>query len=146
MTRALTDLSPTMMGFAQKFLDQCNADPVFTAVGANVFLTQTYRSYVDQNADFAKGRDLPGAIITNARGGQSPHNCTLGDGITPASEAFDFGVLLSDKECDWNPQDALWQRAIEIGRGLGLVAGADFHCMKDSPHMQNPAWNLANNK
>ena len=133
--RNLSDLHPDLQPLCQQWLDQCNADPVFVAAGATVFITQTYRSDAEQDADYAKGRTAPGVIITNAKAGQSKHNFTLPDG-TPASKAFDFGVKNADGSCDWSPFDPLWQRAIAIGESLGLISGSTFHSIKDFPHFE----------
>lgn len=135
--RLLTDLAPAMQVLAQKFLDQCAADPLLS--GCRVFLTQTHRCEADQNADYAQGRTKPGRIITNAKYGQSPHNCTLPDG-TPAALAFDFAIESLDGALDWNAIDAAWQRAISIGTALGLVNGSTFHTLKDCPHFEIAHW------
>lgn len=132
--RNLADLDPRLQPLAQQFLANCSS------AGIDAFITQTYRCEADQNADYAKGRTEPGHIITNARYGQSPHNCTLPDG-TPAARAFDFGIIdPTDKQCDWNPNDVLWKKAIAIGQALGLVSGSTFHSLKDSPHFELANW------
>lgn len=138
-SRDIKDLDPALQPLAEQFIAVCNAHPVFQAMGATVFLTQTYRSSMEQNNDYAQGRTEPGHIITDARGGQSAHNCcdALGN---PDARAFDFGVKKPDGTCDWNPQDDLWQRAISIGKSLGLVSGSDFHSIKDYPHFQLAGW------
>lgn len=59
------------------------------------FLTQTYRSAADQNADYAKGRTAPGHIVTNAKAGQSLHN------FLPAL-AFDFAFRDATGHVDWS--------------------------------------------
>ena len=98
-------------------------------------ISQTYRSNAQQDADYAQGRTVPGKIITNAKAGESPHNCTLDDG-TPASAAFDFFILdENDNKCDWNATDAQWQEAISIGEALGLVSGSTF-AIKDNDHFE----------
>lgn len=137
-SRDIKDLDPKLQALAQQFMDACNVHPLFTAMGASVFLTQTYRPCDEQNLDYAQGRTLPGHIITNARGGQSAHNCSE-NGVAN-SKAFDFCVKKADGSCDWNPQDELWQRAIAIGKSLGLVSGRDFHSIKDYPHFELMDW------
>ena len=137
--RNLNDLSAEMKPLAQEFLTKCNADPLFTAQGITVFVDQTYRSEADQNADYAKGRTTPGAIITNAQYGQSPHNCVDSDG-NPAAKAFDIAIEDSDGSLDWDATDPLWRRAIKIGESLGLVSGSEFHSLKDNPHFELADW------
>lgn len=131
--RNLDHLHPDMKPLCQDFLVQCMAE------GINAFVTQTYRSDAEQNADYEQGRTAPGHIITNAKGGQSPHNCTLPDG-TPAAKAFDFGIKLGDGSLDWDASDGQWQRAIDIGEGLGMVSGSTWHSIKDNPHFELPNW------
>lgn len=141
----IADLDPVIRNKAQDFLTQCNADPVFAAAGARVLIDQTYRNEVDQNADWQKGRDANGvirdgkAVITMARYGQSPHNCTLPDG-TPAARAFDFAIETEDGTLDWDAADLRWQRAIQIGEALGLVSGSTFSHLRDCPHMEMQNW------
>jgi peptidoglycan L-alanyl-D-glutamate endopeptidase CwlK len=131
--RNITDLHPDMQVLCQKFLVACKA------VGINVGISQTYRSSQEQDNDYQIGRVLPGKIITNAQGGESPHNCTLADG-TPAAKAFDFYILdTDDNQCDWNPEDAQWRQAIAIGQNLGLVSGSTFN-IKDNDHFELTNW------
>lgn len=138
-SRLITDLDPSLQPLAQKFLDACNADPVFTDAEAAVLIDGTYRSNEEQHADFLQGRQTPGNIITDLDAGSSAHNATLADG-TPAAMAFDFAIQLSDRQLDWSPSDPLWQRAIAIGIGLGLVSGSQWKTLKDFPHLQMAGW------
>jgi peptidoglycan LD-endopeptidase CwlK len=128
--RDLTHLHPDLQPLCQKFLDQCRAERI------DAFITQTYRSPAEQDADYAQGRTTPGHIVTNARAGQSKHNFTLDDG-TPASKAFDFGIKDDETgELDWDASDARWQRAIAIGEALGMVSGSRWHSIVDTPHFE----------
>lgn len=126
--RDLSDLCDEIRPLCQLFLDRCKAE------GINAFITETYRSAADQNEDYAQGRTKPGRIITNARGGQSKHNYTLVDG-TPASRAFDFAIQDATGILDWDANDPAWQRAIEIGKELGLISGSTWR-IKDNPHFE----------
>lgn len=135
MDRNIAHLDDRLQPLAQQFLAQCHAENI------PAFITQTYRSSADQDADYAVGRTPPGPhIVTNAKGGQSPHNCCNDDG-TPGARAFDFGIENPDGTCDWNPSHPVWQRAIAIGKALGLVSGSDWHSIKDYPHFELPDWN-----
>lgn len=133
MNRNLDDLDADLYPLCIRFIDACHAQ------GINVIITETYRSSAEQEKDFAQGRSAPGHIITNARGGQSPHNCT-DDEENPASCAFDFAIRTDDGTLDWNASDASWQKAISIGEGLGLVSGSEWHSIKDNPHMELKDW------
>lgn len=138
--RDLMHLCPKMRAPCQQWLEQCKA------TGLRPIITETWRSYADQDSDYASGRTAAGHIITNARGGESPHNCT-DDGTptgAPASKAFDFALYdMDDNELDWDATDPQWQKAIEIGEALGLVSGSSFHSIKDNPHFELPDWRNA---
>lgn len=132
--RDIKDLHPDLQPLARAFLDQC-ADN-----GIHAILIQTYRSKEEQDADYRIGRTEPGHKITNAQGGQSPHNSRLPDG-TPAACAFDFAIFGEDgKHLDWDAADDRWEKAFEIVKGLGLVSGSIFHGIKDSDHVELPNW------
>lgn len=155
-SRQITDLCETLQPTCVQFLALCNGDPVFVKAGAEVFITCTYRSGVEQDAEYAKGRTAAGVpcscggrsnrvgtcqkhpfglTVTKAKAGESPHNVT--EGQKPAARAFDFAVRLSTGKADWDASDALWRRAIAIGKGLGMDSGSRFG---DSPHMQLMNW------
>lgn len=131
--RSINDLHSDLQTLCIKFLETCHAH------GVNVFITQTYRSSEEQDVAYAKGRTTAGSIITNARGGQSAHNCTLADG-TPAARAFDFAIKNDNGTVDWDASDLSWQKAIAIGERLGLVSGSKFLSIKDAPHMEMKDW------
>lgn len=131
--RLISDLCAELQPLAQKFLDNCHAAEI------DAFITETYRSSEQQDEDFSQGRTEHGHVITNARGGESPHNCTLPDG-TPASKAFDFAIQDASGILDWNASDPDWQAAIKIGEALGLISGSTWCSIKDNPHMELPNW------
>ncbi len=133
--RSLDDLHHTLRPLCQQFIAQC------LAAGIRVIITETYRSGANQDAAYAQGRTKPGRIITNARAGQSPHNCELADG-TPAAKAFDFAIRNGDGTLDWSGSDPVWMKAIEIGQHLGLVSGSSFHSSRDNPHFELPHWRM----
>jgi peptidoglycan L-alanyl-D-glutamate endopeptidase CwlK len=136
-SRLITDLDHRLQPLAQEFLDRC------AAVGLEAILIQTYRSGAEQDEDYARGRTTPGHRITNAKGGQSAHNCTLPDG-TPAAMAFDFALYApGEQSLDWNASDDAWHTAIQIGKDLGLVSGSMFHGIADNDHFELPGWRTA---
>lgn len=86
---------------------------------------------------------VPGHIITNARGGESPHNCTLPDG-TPAARAFDFALYApGGTQLDWDPSDDQWQTAIGFVKALNLVSGSTFHGIPDNDYAEMASWQTA---
>lgn len=139
-SRAITDLDPRLQVKCNQFLAQCWAENI------NAFITETYRSNLEQDKDYAQGRTACGRVVTNARAGQSPHNCTDVRGL-PAARAFDFGIKTAAGTLDWNASDDQWKRAIDIGVMLGLISGATFHTsdgrlLADNPHFEMPNWKL----
>lgn len=89
-----------------------------TQAGFNLRITHGYRSIEEQNALYAQGRTKPGAIVTNARGGQSFHNFGM---------AFD----VVDTKAGYNIN---WDKLGEIGRSVGLEHGDRGYV--DKPHFQ----------
>lgn len=138
MDRDSSHLCTALQPLEAQFHAQCHT------AGLRTFTTQTWRSYEDQDADYAQGRSIPGEIITNARGGESPHNCTIDGTATgsPASRAFDFALFdADDNELDWNASDANWKKAIAIGEALGLESGSTWQCgLIDNPHFELKNW------
>ena len=134
-SRQISDLCEELQLLAVSFLAEVNGSPVFKKAGAHAFLTCTYRSDAEQDALYAKARTAPGRKVTNARTGQSAHNCT--EGQKPAARAFDFAVQCSDGSLDWNAHGGLWRAAVDIGRGIGLESGEKWG---DSAHFQLKDW------
>lgn len=105
------------------------------AKGINILITQGLRTVAEQNALYAQGRTAPGAIVTNAKGGQSIHNYGL---------AFDFAVYSKDGiKTEWSAsidtnsdgyKDYLQVGA--IGKSLNLKWGGDFRSIVDYPHFE----------
>ncbi|MCU7552131.1 M15 family metallopeptidase [Chitinophagaceae bacterium LB-8] len=65
-----------------------------TYPNVTVILTATYRSPEEQNDLYAQGKTKPGKKVTNAKGGQSPHN------FKP-SFAIDVAFVI-DTKVDWS--------------------------------------------
>jgi peptidoglycan L-alanyl-D-glutamate endopeptidase CwlK len=94
------------------------------------FLTATYRSNEEQNKLYTQGRtDKTLPKVTNARGGQSPHN------LLP-SKAFDIAFKNKDKSLSWDK--SLFKKFADIIKPLGVEWGGDFRSLPDSPHFQVP--------
>ena len=98
-----------------------------------VEITLAYRSYEEQDALYAKGRDEKGEVIdaskvvTNAKGGQSYHNFGL---------AFDLTVYDKNGKKDWNKDSDAWKKVIAEGKRQGFDAGAEWIDFPDLPHFE----------
>lgn len=126
-SRSIIDLHPFLRTPCKNFLTIARDE------GIGVFLTTTYRSSAEQNELHAQGRSKPGKKVTNARGGESPHNHQV-DG-KPASLAFDVAIRKRDGGLNWDTEHPHWKRLGEIGESLGLAWGGRWK-MRDYPHFE----------
>lgn len=100
-----------------------------------MFITQGLRTHAEQNALYAQGRTKPGAIVTNAKGGQSMHNYGL---------AIDFALKSPDgKKAVWDTRadfdrdgKADWMEVVEEAKKLGFAWGGDWKGFVDNPHLE----------
>lgn len=92
------------------------------------FITCTYRSSDEQNELFKK---VP--KVTNAKGGQSPHNYN-------PSFAFDIGFIGVDKKMDWS--NNLFEKFNECIQLVSDVVdwGGSWKKFKDAPHFELKNW------
>jgi peptidoglycan L-alanyl-D-glutamate endopeptidase CwlK len=118
--RNLSDLVPSVQTAAEAALAEC------AAKGLDVLVTCTYRSPADQNALYAQGRTAPGAIVTNARAGQSMHQYRCALDIVPMR----YG------KCVWNGSDPVWQQIAAVFKAHGFEWGEDWVSFKEMPHFQ----------
>ena len=89
------------------------------------------RSFEEQAALYAKGRTLPGSIVTNAVPGRSPHNYGC---------ATDWCMFVSGEPVWEHNEWHVYHAALER---VGLKWGGDFVTFKDKPHNElniNIAW------
>lgn len=105
---------------ANKFIALCAAN------GIQVGITQGFRTTEYQNGLYAQGRTKTGKIVTNCKGGYSPHNYGL---------AFDFCIYENGK-VDWDSRNKKWAIAGATGESLGLEWGGRWKQFVDLPHMQ----------
>jgi len=114
-SRRLEDLHPDLMPLCKEHIAQCQHE------GIDIIITCTFRSPEEQNRLYGQGRTSPGAIVTNAKGGQSAHNYMLPNGKF-ASKAYDV-VPLRGGKCIWGTKGhdgEIWKKVGEIGMNLGL--------------------------
>lgn len=107
-SRRLEDLHPAARRRAVAFREACRQ------AGADVLIYCTYRDAEAQAAEYAKGRTVPGRIVTWAKPGESWHQYRL---------AFDC-VPLSGGKPVWQavkPEErALWDLVGRLGESAGL--------------------------
>jgi peptidoglycan L-alanyl-D-glutamate endopeptidase CwlK len=106
-------------------MQECKAN------GIDVLIYCTYRDEQSQNMAYAQGRTLPGAIVTNRRGGESMHQHRV---------AFDAVPMLHGKPA-WDNTTAdgkrLWATFGKCGEAVGLEwSGRWSGKLKESAHFQ----------
>lgn len=123
-SRRLEDLHPIVKKKAQAFIDEARLK------GIDLLVTSTYRDLASQAALYAQGRTKPGAIVTNAKPGQSWHNWRC---------AFDVVPIRNGKPV-WGtsgPDGDLWRKVGEIGESVGLEwAGRWTGKLREMAHFQ----------
>lgn len=91
-------------------------------------VTESLRTFEEEDALYAKGRTEPGRIVTNARGGFSYHNFGL---------AVDSCFLGNDPYLTKDPKgDFFWNEFGARCQLEGLVWGGNFSKLRDTPHCE----------
>lgn len=107
--------------------------------GITIGISECVRTVAEQDALYAKGRTMPGKIVTKAKGNtySSMHQWGV---------AFDF-YLKMDVDGDGSVSDDAFNNSAElfnkvgkIGQSIGLEWGGAWKSMKDLPHFQLPNW------
>jgi len=123
----IATLHPEAQKTARAFLGAAKA--IAAKVGCDIKIISGTRSYMEQDALYARGRTTPGKKITNAPAGHSNHNFSI---------AFDIGVFRGKEYCDEHP---LYRELGTLGKSLGLEWGGDWKSIVDEPHYQlRPHW------
>lgn len=99
--------------------------------GSSYIITSGFRSYQEQQALYDQGRTKPGAIVTQAKPGQSLHNFGIAVDFTKDTDLIKPGL-----QPTWDPAEykLLADEAIK----LGLEPGLNWKAMVDAPHIQLP--------
>ena len=122
----LATLHPKAQKAARAFLGV--AKVIAAKVGCDVKIISGTRSYMEQDAIYAKGRTTPGKKISNAPAGHSNHNFGI---------AFDIGIFRGKEYCGEHP---LYNELGTLGKSLGMEWGGDWKFV-DEPHYQlRPHW------
>ena len=125
--KAIARLHPQVRGLIRKFIND-----VYIKHQVQLVIVQDYRTYVQQDALYAKGRTTSGSIVTNAKGGQSNHNFALAVDVFPL---WDDGKLHMDTQSDKKNSEILRQIS-SVGKSIGLEWGGDWNSIVDNPHFQ----------
>ena len=124
MSRRIEDLTPAVQQRAKALVNAAKD------AGIDLLITSTYRSNEEQAALYAQGRTKPGAIVTNARPGDSYHNWRC---------AFDVVPLRNGKPV-WGttgPDGDLWRKIGEMGEAVELEwAGRWTGKLREMAHFQ----------
>jgi len=105
------------------------------AAGREYWASLGFRTWAEQDDLYAKGRALPGHIVTEAKGGDSAHNYGLAiDFVAQKAGIPTAQVFLPD----WGPAcyDLLGHTALL----RGLVWGGSWTAFPDRPHIQWPGF------
>lgn len=139
-SRKIDDLAIEMQKPCLDFIHLAKQD------GIDVLVYCTYRPVDEQDALYEQGRTRPGLIVTHARAGVSPHNCTFKG--RPASLAFDAVPVVHGRPI-WSTTDEDLQRWAKLGTlaaQVGLVWGGLWEGRKiDRPHFEILNWKEINN-
>lgn len=99
----------------------------------NIRITQGLRTFAEQEALYARGRTASGAIVTNAKGGQSYHNYGL---------AVDFCLIHKDGKISYDMAEDMdhdgkkdWMEVVEEFEKRGWHWGG-YWKFKDTPHFE----------
>lgn len=99
-------------------------------LGHRPLITQARRTWEEQDALYARGRSASGAVVTNARGGESYHNYGL------AIDPVDLGAFGDPDEFEPGDYAATDYRSWpQVGLGLGLAWGSSW-VRPDLPHVE----------
>ena len=85
-----------------------------SAKGIDITIIRAYSTIEEQSIIYAKGRTVPGKIVTNAKPGYSWHNF---------GRAYDVAIVVNGAILWDSPKYA---QVGAIGKALGLTWGGDF--------------------
>jgi peptidoglycan L-alanyl-D-glutamate endopeptidase CwlK len=115
----LEELHPKFKGLFKEFYSRVVAEVPLE----NGFwrVVQGFRSFEYQEGLYAQGRSVKGAVVTNCRGGQSPHN---------------YGVAVDVIGIVGKQLVPVTADIVKIAKEMGLVWGGDFKSYHDTPHFE----------
>ena len=124
----LATLHPEMQKAMRAFLGV--AKTIAAKTGHDVKVISGTRSYMEQDALYAKGRTIPNtSIVTRAKAGFSLHNFGI---------SADIGIF---KGKEYFGEHPLYHELGTLGKSLGMEWGGDWKSIVDEPHYQlRPSW------
>ena len=117
-SNSISSLNSYVAKLAIKFIDRAKANNL------EVRILTTFRSWDEQDKLYAQGRNAPGNIITNTKGGASYHNWGLAFDVV----LFENGVISHDLR--------KYTKMGKLGRQVGLKWGGNFKDIVDLSHFQ----------
>jgi len=93
-----------------------------------VGVAQGFRTNAEQDALYAQGRTKPGAIVTDAKGGQSNHNYGV------AVDLFQYSK--DGTEAIFESKTERYLKIVAAMKKRGMQWGGDWTSFKDYPHFQ----------
>lgn len=118
-SRNLDDLLPVVKLKAEAFVAACLLE------GIDIIITSTYRDNESQTALYNQGRTTKGAIVTNAKAGQSYHNFRC---------ALDFAPVVNGK-INWNDSVTFTKCGL-LAETCGLEWAGNWKSFKELAHVQ----------
>ena len=91
--------------------------------GHPVRIVEGFRTLERQTELYNQGRTTPGAVVTNAKAGQSLHNYGV---------AVDFVF----RQEGYNASNTLWNLLGSVGKAQGFIWGGDWNGFVDRPHFE----------
>lgn len=126
----LTGVHPVLQAKVLQLEEKCKI------AGINIVISQAYRSIEYQDGLYAQGRTTPGKIVTNCKGGFSPHNYGFAIDYAPLDTAdVDKDGIIREIIWDGN-KDPNWKKIGEIAESLGLEWGYRWKSFPDMPHLE----------
>ena len=129
--KRIDKLHPIVRDEVQNIITECDA----ALTGrAKIRITQSLRTFQEQEQLYAIGRTKSGKKVTNAKPGQSIHNYGL---------AVDICLMIDGKTASWdtakdwdNDQVADWYECVKIFAKHGWEWGGNWKTFKDLPHFE----------
>lgn len=123
--RNIKDLHPTLQNKIAELKKLCEAN------GLEIGIGECLRTKEEQDTLYAKGRTIPGSVVTSAKG--STYSSMHQWGV-----AFDF--YRNDGKGAYEDRDGFFKKVGKLGKSIGLEWGGDWKRPVDKPHFQLPDW------